>query len=192
MTPTQISYGKYIIKVGKLSNRWTARAFHHPPTSSRGIAAEAVGESSDQAVIAVKERLDAIAGAHRAARRYDERSGFDVPSAEEYAAALAHASLAAAQIAMLKAHAAAGEIGLAAGELAHAAGYTDYSSANVHYGKCGRLLAEVMNVRVPDSELHDNGVPTGVLAWEGATRPNGEFVWVMYPELRQAVEEVLV
>lgn len=190
-TPTVIEYDKYTLRAGMMSGVWTARAFYKSPSRTKGIVMEVTGESEEAVLIDLKNKLDELRARLLAARRRDEAMKFDVPSCEEYAMALQLTQFSDAQLAMLKAHAAAGDSGMTAGELASAGGYADFSSANLHYGKCGRAIAETLSIVPPESNLRDSDVPTVVLAAAGEARPKGEFVWVMYPELRRAIEAIL-
>jgi hypothetical protein len=188
----QLEHGKYLIKCGKLGEVWTARAFPKPPSKTKGMVAEATGTSFDTAVDALQEKLKREHSERESRRRWDEEANFSVPLPEEYTAAIRQTKLSDAQIAMLKAHALAGDEGLTSGELARAGGYPNYETANSIYGKCGRAIAEYMGIEPPLASKRAGDVATGALAWEGKPRTDTDhFVWIMYPELREALSKTL-
>lgn len=187
MTPREQRYGRFRIRVGTLTNVWTARAFNAAASSARGTVHEATGKDADTAVEALKLLIDEAATTRRQGRRVDSTSSFAVPTAEEYREALAVLRLTPRQRRMLEAHAAAGDAGLTATELAEAAPYRDSSAANLHYGKCGGSIAEELGIAAPEAASGDGPVLTGVLASAGPPREDGSFVWVMHPELREAL-----
>ena len=122
-------------------------------------------------------------------RRYDAAMKFHVPSTEDYAAALPRTRFNAAQLAMLSAHADAGGRGLTATELARAAGYDRASSANLHYGKAGRLLAQSLAVDISPSNSRVD-LPTAVIGhWLETPGEDSIGRWIMYPELVQAIKK---
>lgn len=192
MATISIEYGKFMLKAGQLSGVWTARAFLRQGTGGRGFAHEATGKDADTAIEALKAQIDDEAGQRRGRRRHDETMGFDVPTTEDYTDGLRGAPLTEKQLVMLRAHAAAADAGLTAEELADIAGYRNPNTANLHYGKAGRLMAEAMDVTAPDVKQGEDMALTGILARGGPVREDGEFVWVMHPELREAVKAVLI
>lgn len=188
----EFEHGKYLIKSGKIGEEWVARAFHKPPSRTKGLVAEAKGNSLGTAVDAVKTKLEDERTDRERCRRWDEQAQFAVPLRSEYITAIQQTKLSTSQIAMLKAHAASGDLGLTAGELARAGGYANYETANSLYGKCGRAVAEYLGIEAPLAIKRAGDVATGVLAWSGAPRHDTDhFVWVMYPELREAVMQYL-
>jgi hypothetical protein len=92
------------------------------------------------------------------------------------------------QRAMLKAHYHAEGQEITATELANAAGYSNYSSANLHYGLIGRLLYELVPI---DLEKYADGSPiyTFYLA-EATEKPETEanWKWKLRPEVSKAIE----
>lgn len=187
---TMLNHGKYVLKAGLISGQWTARAFLAGARQGSGIVAEAKDSSWEAAIEELRRQLDRRDQTLRQNRRYDETMRFHVPSSGEYEIALSITPLHANQLAMLKAHAETGERGMTATELAKAGGYSDYSSANMHYGKAGRMLAESLCIEIPPSNSRDD-LPTAVLAsW--IQTPGDESIgrWIMYPELVQAVKKL--
>lgn len=194
MEITSCHYRGHSIKAGQLPGQsaFLARAFAKAGKPGAPILAEAQGPSAEAAIEAVKAKLDALDAARRTARRIHPATGLAVPSAEEYESALRQVALSEAQIAMLKAHAAAGEAGLTAGALARAAGYPNFETANSIYGKAGRAIGDHLNLPAPQSTTREGDVATMLLAYGGPAAPDtGHFVWVMYPELREAVAAAL-
>lgn len=191
MATVSIDYGKFTLKAGQLSGVWTARAFLRTGPGGHGIAHQATGKDASAALDALRAQIDDEAARRRGQRRHDPATGFDVPTREDYADGLRGADLTDRQRVMLQAHAAAGDAGLTATELAEVAGYRNFNTANLHYGKAGRLMAEAMDVTAPESRLRDDLVQTGILAHGGTPRADGEFVWVMHPELREALRVVV-
>ena len=190
MAITSLEYGRFQVKAGQLSGAWTARAFPKVGPGGR-VAHEAKGKDLDGAIAALKDMIDAEAEERRSGRRHDDALDFDVPTAEEFGVALQSARLTPRQKMMLRAHAAADDAGLTATAIADAAGYRNFSSANAHYGKAGRLMAEAMGITPPDAPARDGQTLTGVLATGAAGQdPSAEVVWVMHPELRAAIQTV--
>ena len=186
MSVTTERHGRYDLKAMKMKDTALARAFIHGVTGA-GIIAEAKGKTVDEAMEALKAAVAEVEQEKTDARRRVSETGFDVPTAEEFERALAVTKIADTHWEMLRAHAASGEEGLTAGALARAAGYKNRNAANLQYGKLGEAIAGTVGVALPASTVHaDTPVATGVLAVAGDPR-EGEFVWVMHPELRDAV-----
>ncbi|MEX5729294.1 hypothetical protein Ga0609869_002647 [Rhodovulum iodosum] len=182
------------IKAGKLPGRqdYLARAFTKGGETGGGIVAQTEGATAQAAIRALKAKLDALETARHADRRIHPDTGLAVPSTQEYETALHRAALSKAQIAMLQAHAAAGEDGLTAGALAAAAGYRGHETANALYGRAGRAIGDILALPAPQSATREGDIATMLLAFGGPADPEtGHFVWVMYPELRQAVNAAL-
>lgn len=187
---TTVTHGRYTIRAMQISGTWKSRAFLTIAPSGTGHVAEATGDTMEAVILAARNAVDARERGFREARRYDEWMDFHIPSPQEYAGVIGIAGLGKAQMQILEAHAMAGDEGLTATELARAGGYVDASSANLHYGKAGRLIAEAIGVDVPIFESTQQEGPTGVLAFWRPTPgdPDGIGRWVMYPELRAALE----
>lgn len=190
MQVTETLHGRYLIKSGYLRGQWTVRAFLAKVRQPGGIVAEKRDVSETAAIAALVAHLDDKDHERRLAGRVVE-GGLRLPGEAEFAEALRSVALSDAQIRMLKAHARAGDRGLTAGELAHAGGYADYSTANMIYGRAGRVVGDALGIAAPPAETREGDVPTALLASAGPRRANGYFVWVMHVELRRAVERVL-
>jgi len=91
---------------------------------------------------------------------------------------------------MLAAHYAASGHKLTATELAEAAEYPSYSAANLQYGLLGRTLGSWMSLK-PEKRLDGSPVWTTILALGSPDSPDdGQFEWVMRPELARALEDL--
>jgi hypothetical protein len=178
----QIEDDRYMIKVGHLNGTYVARAFPKADGRSRGMLFEARGASADDAVGALRTRMETSAADDIAGRRKIETSGFQVPQAKEYASALRHLSLSQAQVVMLKAHAGSQLSGMTIRELAGAAGYSSLRSANATYGKIGMAIRDNLKLKASSG---DAGL--AVLAVEEPGSDDGAGIWIMHPELRAAV-----
>lgn len=117
--------------------------------------------------------------AHLAELKGDRRAPH-VGTAEGYAEALKLQEPNKKQWVMLLAHAAAENHRMTANELADAAGWKRHTSANLHYGKLGKVLADQLNLKVEG----DNGHAfTHVIGeYDDATSE-----WVMHEELVEAL-----
>lgn len=71
---------------------------------------------------------------------------FDVPTADQYAKALAAINISQPQRKMLEFHYGAHNRTATYTELANAAGWDDYRIANLHYGNLGRILGEQLGM----------------------------------------------
>ncbi|MAP15329.1 hypothetical protein [uncultured Sulfitobacter sp.] len=181
-------YGKYRLVAGKLGEKFVARAFHNRSSNGRGVIAEVEGASSLEAISALKDALKARDNSRAQARRYIERLDFHVPTTEEFVEALRAVGPKPAEWDMLGAHARAGESGLNPLQIAKAGGYNTVSNANALYGKLGRKLEDHLAVTAPNASTRDGDVPTGILAiYEADPRGSDVMVWIMHPELREAV-----
>ena len=190
--PTNVVHGKYTIRAMQMKGEWQARAYLTDAKQGAGEVASASAGSEQEVIDSIRRSLDARDQEFASARRLDERMGFHVPSQDEYSAALEVTSFSKPQVAMLKAHAAAGDDGMTATALAHAGGYPDHSTANAQYGNAGRRLSDALRVDPPRSSSRDEDLPTGLIGYWIAAKEyeDGMGRWVMYPELRRALEEL--
>jgi len=127
-------------------------------------------------------------------QQYDEqvRSRTKPPGGEEYVDAFQRIlnDLAGSYIAMLKAHYHAQDQTLTATQLAEAAGYDSYSSANLHYGKVGKLLNDVLPI---DLLKRSDGTPiyTSALATAGdRTVDEQHWTWKLRPQVAFAIKQL--
>ena len=141
--------------------------------------------SLDDAMRQMKDFLD---------NKHDARlkSRTKPPSGEEYVDAfrkILH-NLADNYVAMLKAHYHAPDKTLTATQLAEAAGYNDYSSANLHYGKVGKLLNDVMPIELY-RRSDGTTVYTSALATPGDRTTDEQFwTWKLRPQVAFAIEQL--
>ena len=184
MKVTEAQHGRYRLRAAKLGDTFVARAFHG---SDRGIVGEATGVDAEAALTALRHRLSAD-DARRAEGRRMTAQGWAVPTEAEFTEAWlrARARLSKAQLDMVDAHAKSGDHGMTAGQIAAAGGYSNYETANAIYGRVGKIFAEELEVPAPASSVADREVQTGVIADAGTER-DGQFVWVMHPEVRAAL-----
>lgn len=182
------TFGRYTLRAAVLNKVPTARAFLIG--GAPGTIAEATGKSIEVAIDELKQKLNSSDAQTRKDRRHDEALDFNVPTEAEFANALSVVKPRAGQLAMLRAHAAAGEAGLTGGELATAADYASEASAAKRYSLLGRAVAEAAECDLPGKPAAPDADPAiGILASTGEARESGDFVWVMHPELRKAVAE---
>jgi hypothetical protein len=177
-------YGRYDLKAGPMGGTFTARAFLRGARPGHGTTAEATGPSAEAALTALETLLRDREAAERQSRRLAS-NGVLVPGPDAYRLALAVVRVHPNQWAMLNAHAAAGPNGLSATQLARAGSYDDFSTANLHYGKLGRLVADDLAMALP-VRANETEVATAALATYDLF-PDGIQRWVIHPELATAV-----
>ncbi len=115
---------------------------------------------------------------------------FEPCPAEDYQLALLEirGRMSKSQFQLLKAQYAAPHKTVTAPQLARAVGYTYFSPANLHYGKLGRLLSEVIG-RTPRTQVDGRTVNWWAVLSTGIDDPAG-FQWVMHPQLAEALERL--
>ena len=115
-----------------------------------------------------------------------------VGTVEEYVSFFSAHPLAEHHRAMLVAHASAPDRTLTAGELAVAAGWSDFGSANLHYGLLGEQVAHALELELP-RRRDESPVATAALAesadpdWKPV---DGSFRWRMYDEVAEALHRL--
>ncbi len=188
----QIEHGNYVIKAGSLGGTAVARAFPRPPSKNKGVIAEARGKNPQEAIETLKAQIDTAQTEREETRRPDEATGLRVPLADEYAEALRQTHLSAAQAAMLKLHALAGDGGMTLPALADAAGYHSTQVGTSLYAKAARAVAGFLRVEIPSAVTGEGEEPVAILARPEAPESAGaQPVWVMHPEVREAVDRAL-
>ena len=121
----------------------------------------------------------------------EEPSGFEVPSAERYAEALAGLDLNEAQQQMLEAHFNAHNRAITYTQLARAAGSPSHRTANSQYGKLGRALGEAMGMRFYQSSPAHSPFYSSSLGMGNPYRTDDQhFQLVMHHELAKAIESL--
>lgn len=93
-----------------------------------------------------------------------------------------------AQLRMLQAQYAAPNRTVTAPQLARAVGYSSFSAVNLHYGRLGRLLSEVIG-DVPHTQIDGRTVNWWAVLSFGIDDPTG-FQWVMHSQLAEALEKL--
>lgn len=185
-------HSRYQIKSGWLAGTFVARAFPKPPTTARGMIAEATGATEEAAIAALHEVIDARDDQRTEDRRKDPLTGVDVPSIEEYVEAVRQITLSGPQCAMLTALSLAGEDGLPDAKMARAAGYKSEASANRSFVATGLLIVEYLFAGSQGATAPGTSEGTALLGFRGpAKTEDGTGNWIMHPELRQAVRLAL-
>jgi hypothetical protein len=173
------TYRGYVLIVALRNGKWRGRIL-----KNRDIVDDVEGDSQASVHQSLKEIVD------QTIEEKIGRRGEASPSAQEYIEAFKSImnDTHDGQFAMLKAHYHAPDRAMTATQLAHAAGWSDYSSANVHYGKLGKLLNGELNMDLP-RDREGKKIMTFVLAdGERTDEAEGEWLWTMRPEVAEAVE----
>ncbi|WP_103764529.1 hypothetical protein [Roseovarius confluentis] len=184
-------FGHYRIRAGRLNGDFIARAFPKSSSNSQGLIAEASGTSEADAVEALKEVLTSRSKKHTEERRWEERSATAVPSKEEFIEALRQTSLTEPQVAMLKAHAIAGERGMSLAALGRAAGYKSQDTVLRTFKRAGSLVSDFLGVEIQSDRANDRQDARQVLGYCVETDTDTAALWVMHSELRDAIREAL-
>jgi hypothetical protein len=188
----EVEDDRFMIKVGQLGGRYVARAFPRASARSKGTLFEAKGNSNDEALEALRRKIELSQADDIAGRREIATSGFLVPQTKEYASALQQVTLSKTQTEMLKAHAWSEGPGMTMRELAVAAGLRSVRSANTAYGKVGTAICENLGLGDVSSQSSVAGPGLGFLAVsEESAALDEERVWIMHPELKDAVRSEL-
>ena len=183
-------HGRYQIKSGRLAGEYVARAFPKPPTTARGLIAEAKGATEEAAIAALYDVIDASEIRRTQERRADDTTGLAVPTTEEYAEAIAQVALSQPQRAMLSTLALGDDDGLSEGRLASAAGYKLAASANRAFASAGLLIADYLSLEAPSGRADDG---TAFLAYRGPRRNEDDpGNWILHTELRDAVRAFVI
>ena len=181
-------HSRYQIKSGWLAGTFVARAFPKPPTTARGMIAEATGATEEAAISALHEVIDARENRRTGERRKDPQHGVDVPSVEEYVEAVRQVALSGPQRAMLTALSLAGDDGLTDARMAYAVGYKSVASANKSFAATGLLIAEYLSSGSQDDDAPSASDGAALLGFRGeAATEQDAGNWILHPELRQAV-----
>lgn len=186
-TIVEDEFENYLIRAGRLSGNFIARAFPKANSKSQGLIAEASGTSEADAIEALKETLRTRGAQRTKARRRDERSGASIPSKEEFVEALRQTRFTDAQMAMLKAHAISGEDGMTLAALTRAAGYKSPDTAMKALKRAGSLVGDYLGADTRSSDQSDQYDERDVLGYCIESDADVSPVWVMHEELRQAV-----
>lgn len=182
------TYGRYQIKSGYVAGVYTARAFPQPPTKSRGLIAEATGESEEAAIAALHSAIDARETRRSDDRRTDPNTGRQVPTSDEYVEALNTINLTTPQRAMMMALSLAEADGLTEEGVANAGSYKSTASAKKALASAGRMIAGFLSLeagsKVPLTSL-DGVTLIGFRDDPGPEQKLGN--WIMHSELCAAI-----
>lgn len=191
-TITEEDFGNYHIKAGRLSGTYVARAFPKPPVKTKGLIAEATGQSEEAAIDALKVMIEERDAEPTSNRRWEVRSGLSVPMDAEFAEALRQSSFSGPQVAMLVANAVSGEAGLTPASMAKAGGYKSKDTAEKTFKKAGSIVAAYLGIDLSSGDTPSGGGSGRILAYRERFRDDVDAsVWIMHPELRNAVLETL-
>jgi len=185
------TFGNYKIRAGQLNGEFVARAFPKHSAKSQGLMAEAKGTSEADAIETLKSLLSERETNRTAARRWEERSDFSVPTQEEFLEALRQTNLSASQQSMLKAHALAGEDGLVAVSIMNAGGYKSQDAAIKALAKAGMLLADFIGLDLSEGENNGPETALSVLGYRSTAGTGVPLHLILHEELREAVWQTL-
>jgi hypothetical protein len=176
-----IEYRRYRIIASDIKGKPAAVAIQ-----SNSRLFETSAATVQDAVQVIKKKID-----DRIAQMARGRRELYIATTPEYIEALRALRIGLHEHAMLRAHAQARSQTLTAGELAQAAGYSGYESANNHYGKLGRRIAEFLDLTVPIAEKRKQPIWTFSLA-DGVDQEEAADLWRwrMHPELVAALREL--
>lgn len=105
-----------------------------------------------------------------------------IPSTQEYKLAfLRLGCIPKSYLAMLQEHRSAANLDVTATELARAVGYQNFNAANLHYGKLGGFIGELL--LLPQPEFFVKTLVT--FEYDG-----DEWHWIMRSEVAQALDEL--
>lgn len=182
------TYGRYQIKSGYVAGVYTARAFPQPPTKSRGLIAEATGESEEAAIAALQSAIDARETRRSEDRRTDPVTGTQVPTSDEYVEALNAVNLKKPQSAMLIALSLAEPDGLTEEKVAQAGGYKSTALVQKALARAGLMIAGYLffetGSKEPSKSL-DGIALIGFCSDSGHEGRPGN--WILHPELSAAI-----
>ena len=187
----EADHDKYSIKAGQLGGVFVARAFPKSSTRAQGLIAEAEGDTEETAIAALRAKIEARDVRRVAERRWDELAAVSVPETDEFIEALRQLPLSRPQIAMLKALCFARDKGMTMAQLARAAGYRSRDSATKVFRKAGDLVVDYLAIDLGEDINRDGDGASLLLAVKHVPGEDAPPVWVMHPELRDAVQRAL-
>ena len=101
-------------------------------------------------------------------------------TASDYVAAFRSINILPHHLKMLQAHYYAPDRTLTASQMSKAMGYKNFNASNLHYGRLGRLVGKIIGW-VPKTTLYV------LVEFE---KPGREWLWIMRPEVIQAIERL--
>lgn len=118
-------------------------------------------------------------------------SDFVVPSADQYAQALSGLKISDLQLKMLETHYLAHNRTITYTELANAAGSESHSVANIHYGKLGKSLGEILRMNFAMSTTRGEPFYSSALGMDNPYKSEkAEYQLVMHHELAKAITQL--
>lgn len=181
-------HGRYLIKSGRLSGNFVARAFPKPPTKARGLIAEATGETEEAAIAALHNIIDAREKIQTGDRRLDARTGMAVPSKNEFIEAICQVNLTDPQFAMLKLLAISGQDGLPEAQIAGSAGYRSWLAAVRSLANAGSLIADYLSIDTSSKVERSDPESTAILGYRGEGAKEGDpGNWILHDEMLDAI-----
>ncbi len=187
-----MEFDRYLIKAGWLNGRFMARAFPGQGSRTQGLIAEATGNTEEEAISHLKEKIEERNASRRTARRWDGAANAGIPRASEFVEALGHVKVTDAQAIMLRTLAAQGDIGMTRQALARAGGYKSADTATRNLRVLAVLIADYLSAtsndtKSGDSEPRNETMLVNVgLEFDDAT----QCILTMHPELRDAVAKL--
>src|SRR3990172_2675103 len=106
---------------------------------------------------------------------------------EDYITALRNLNISPHHIKMIQAHYYAPDRTMTASQMAKAMGYHNHNAANLHYGKFGRLVGNAFGWD-PTAEESQGADAVYILA--ELKKPGRYWLWIMRPEVAQAIEKL--
>ncbi|MZR13390.1 hypothetical protein GQE99_10210 [Maritimibacter sp. DP07] len=184
-------HAKYRIKAGRLAGVCIARAFPKPPSKAQGLIAQAEGDTEGEAIAALMTKIAARDVERKSVRRWEERVSLFVPSEEEFVEALFQTPISRGQTAILRAQAIAREDGSTIDQMGRAAGYKSSDTVMKVLCKVGDLLADYLGIDIEEGKGEDGDRAVGIFAVRTVPEADQPSVWIMHPELRNAVYRVM-
>lgn len=183
----EIAHQKYLIRAGLLAGVYVARAFPKAPSKSRGLIAEAVGDTEQGAIDALLATINARDVQRVGERRWEPDLEFWVPNEAEFSEALNQTLLTRTQEAMLKALAWTRADGLSYAQLASEAGYKNAQTAEKIFAKVGEAIMDFLSIDLTDSPYSSSYGAGIILSTPRAQGDDLPDLWVMHPELMAAI-----
>jgi hypothetical protein len=180
MDREELTYGRHRIIAGTLKGQSKAIVY-----LGKVSLKELDGESVEDAIAVAKAWIDEINRERSRGRR-----AAHIGTKADYIEAFQSIPVGKHHAAMLRAHANAPDSALTAEALAKAAGYTSFASANSHYGKLARSVAEHVGLSPKVREGQDHEVWTFALADGDGEVDTASWRWIMHPEVRDALREL--
>lgn len=178
----ELEHDRYLIKAGLLQNRFVARAFPKTTSKFRHLVADTSGDTADDAIKNLIEKLESLRMERRSLRRNDPSLPSGVPTTEEYADALRTLSPGPKVLRVLHHHAFSRRRGMQLQDLAKVAEFGSVADLLSTYERLGRDLCKV----IEPEETVDIGLPF-IMHIDGETAVEMDDIKALQPELQDAV-----